>query len=206
MYKYAYNRKLSTLLAISALAVMAPSAAQNGGGSPALSADSSSINTRTGRGEFVKGVITYGDLTLTADSGSYVANEEWQLRGDVVLTTPDMRIEGDTLSGRYMLNEFSMTGSPITFEGTTESGQAAEGQAEKLVFDGDTQQVTFLGRSRLRVGPYELSGCDISYNLTDGELRTGEECEERFELRAEPGEAGGAEDGGAEDGAAETTP
>lgn len=188
MYMSVFNRKLSPLLVLFALAGAA--AAQE----PALDAssgvtftfDSFSWNARAERMQFRNGVIQSGDLRVTADSGSYADNKDWQLEGNVVLESSDLSVRGDTLAGDYFFGTFEMTGDPIRFEGTTESGQAVRGEAERFRYDRASNEVALLGRAWITAGRLEMRGCDIRYGMLEGDLHSGDECDEPFEVRALP--------------------
>jgi len=146
-----------------------------------LDAESSTFNRQTNTVEFKRLSITQGGLLIRADeavaTGLDFEQGEWRFDGNVVFTVDQARIEADSATINFAVNELQsaeLTGTPATF---TQAGEAGEepvsGGANRLGYDNVGHVMHMLGAAWFRQGQNEFKGCDLIYDLDQQQITSG---------------------------------
>lgn len=158
----------------------------------------------------IEGVrITQGDLRLEADvataSGLDFAASEWRFSGNVSIAIESALITAESAVFSFDSHQLVMgelLGNPVSFEETEPQRDdgPVRGTSNRVYYDNVEATVRMEGDAALVVGPNEIRGCDLIYDLNQEQVASGtSDCGEPFSIRIEPP----ADDEAAEDDAPE---
>ncbi len=144
----------------------------------------------------IEGVrITQGDLRIEADlataSGLDFAASEWEFSGNVTIAIESAVIAAESAVFSFDSHELVMgelLGNPVTFEATQpQREERVRGTSSRVHYDNVAGTVRMEGDAALIVGPNEIRGCDLIYDLTQEQVASGtSDCGEPFRILIEP--------------------
>lgn len=138
-------------------------------------ADSTDLDLKTNRSTSYNVTMTQGGWTLIAGEATLEwqndEHGEWQLNGRVRLRGPGTEIDADVAKVAVASNRIQsviLTGQPATFGHYVEQqGKVAEGKAQSVQYDLESNSVSLTGDAFLAMGQYELTNATIHYYLNE---------------------------------------
>lgn len=144
----------------------------------------------------IEGVrITQGELSIEADlataSGLDFAASEWEFSGNVTIAIESAVIAAERAVFSFDSHQLVMgelLGDPVTFEETQpQREERVRGTSSRVHYDNVAGTVRMEGDAALVVGPNEIRGCDLIYDLTQEQVASGtSDCGEPFTILIVP--------------------
>lgn len=144
----------------------------------------------------IEGVrITQGDLSIEADvataSGLDFAASEWEFSGNVRIAIESAVIAAERAVFSFDSHQLvvgELLGDPVTFEDTQpQREERVRGTSSRVHYDNVAGTVRMEGDAALVVGPNEIRGCDLIYDLTQEQVASGtSDCGEPFRILIVP--------------------
>lgn len=163
-----------------------------------LDADSSEFDRRNNVMVFRMITIRQGDLTISANQARSseldFGNAEWIFTGNVLMTSPNARLEAQSATLRFLehdLRSARVVGKPAAFEQQrADLEEPVQGRAEVMEYDLEGQLIKLSGSAWLREGNNEILGETIAYNISEQRvLATSDEAgSQRVQITITPDE------------------
>jgi lipopolysaccharide transport protein LptA len=170
------RRPAAIALAIVVLACVAagqPEAAGRRDQPITVEADSTDFDYRNNVLVFRNVRITQGDAHVEAvqatATGLEFENSRWRFEGRFRMTAEGATLESDTATVRFVNNEIDgaeVVGSPARFR-QQRGDQLAEGRADRIDYDLQSQQVRLSGDAWLSDGRNDISGSRLVYGMRE---------------------------------------
>ncbi|WP_428100881.1 LptA/OstA family protein [Candidatus Rariloculus sp.] len=144
----------------------------------------------------IEGVrITQGNLSIEADdataTGLDFAASDWQFSGNVTIAIGSAVITAESAVfsfDSHQLIKGDLLGDPVAFEETAPQGEGpVRGTSNRIHYDNLAGTVRMEGSAALVVGPNEIRGCDLIYDLAQEQVASGtSDCGEPFRILIVP--------------------
>lgn len=138
-----------------------------------VEADSTDFDYRNNVLVFRNVRITQGDARVEAAqataTGLEFENSRWRFEGRFRMTAEGATLESDTATVRFVNNEIDgaeVVGSPARFR-QQRGDQLAEGRADRIDYDLQSQQVRLSGDAWLSDGRNDISGSRLVYGMRE---------------------------------------
>ena len=138
-----------------------------------VEADSTDFDYRNNVLVFRNVRITQGDARVEAAqataTGLEFENSRWRFEGRFRMTAEGATLESDTATVRFVNNEIDgaeVIGSPARFR-QQRGDQLAEGRADRIDYDLQSQQVRLSGDAWLSDGRNDISGSRLVYGMRE---------------------------------------
>ena len=146
-----------------------------------LDAESSSFDRQSNTVVFKRLTITQGDMVIRAAEavaqGLDFEQGEWRFSGQVSVAVENASIEADSATFTFMANTLhsaELVGTPARFVQVVEgSAEPVSGGASTLSYDNVARVMRMLGDAWFQQGPNEFRGCDLIYDLDQGQITSG---------------------------------
>jgi lipopolysaccharide export system protein LptA len=159
-----------------------------------LDADSTNYDGKNSMLVFHGLRLSQGSIGIEADEGRATKldfqDSVWRFRGNVVIDVDNGHIEcasADLKFADHKLMVATITGEPATFEmRRPDSDDITRGEAERLVYNLDTQIIEFSGNAKFSQSGNQIASSFIAYNIAEQRINAESSGDEKVKITFTP--------------------
>jgi len=159
-----------------------------------LDADSTHYDGKSSMLVFSGLRLSQGSIGIEADEGRATKldfqDSVWRFKGNVVIDVDNGHIEcasADLKFADHKLMVATIMGEPATFEmNRPESDDITRGEAERLVYNLDTQIIEFSGDAKFSESGNQIASSFIAYNIAEQRINAESSGDEKVKITFTP--------------------
>jgi len=159
-----------------------------------LDADSTNYDGKSSMLVFRGLRLSQGSIGIEADEGRATKldfqDSVWRFKGNVVIDVDNGHIEcasADLKFADHKLMVATIMGEPATFEmHRPESDDITRGEAERLVYNLDTQIIEFSGDAKFSESGNQIASSFIAYNIAEQRINAESSGDEKVKITFTP--------------------